>query len=109
MKSKLLFFDLAICSVWLLSMFGGRGCWAYTALPFIVLEGESDRFPNGRRRSEKMIKKCLHVYFCCSQSSYMKEKIVLLCGDRKSRIKQMRINIIRSLRLCTTENLHRRE
>lgn len=48
MKSKLLFFDLAICSVWLLSMFGGRGSWAYTALPFIVLEGESDRFPNGR-------------------------------------------------------------
>lgn len=38
MKSKLLFFDLAICSLWMLSMFGGRGSWAYTALPFIVLE-----------------------------------------------------------------------
>ena len=38
MKSKLLFFDLAICALWMLSMFGGRGSWAYTALPFIVLE-----------------------------------------------------------------------
>ena len=38
MKSKLLFFDLAICSLWMLSMFGWRGSWAYTALPFIVLE-----------------------------------------------------------------------
>ena len=36
--SKLLFFDLAICSIWMLSMFGGRGSWGYTALPFIVLE-----------------------------------------------------------------------
>ena len=38
MKSKLLFFDLAICALWMLSMFGGRGSWAYTAFPFIVLE-----------------------------------------------------------------------
>lgn len=38
MKSKLLFFDLAICALWMLSMFGWRGSWAYTALPFIVLE-----------------------------------------------------------------------
>ena len=38
MKSKLLFFDLAICALWMLSMFGGRGSWAYAALPFIVLE-----------------------------------------------------------------------
>lgn len=38
MKSKLLFFDLAICALWMLSLFGGRGSWAYTALPFIVLE-----------------------------------------------------------------------
>lgn len=57
MKSKLLFFDLAICSVWLLSMFGGKGRGV------IIM-----------RRSEKMIKKCLHVYFCCSHSSFMKEK-----------------------------------
>lgn len=38
MKSKLILFDLAICSVWMLSMFGGRGSWAYPTLPFIVLE-----------------------------------------------------------------------
>ena len=38
MKSKLFYFDLAICALWMLSMFGGRGSWAYTALPFIVLE-----------------------------------------------------------------------
>lgn len=38
MKSKLLFFDLAICALWMLSMFGGRGSWAYIALPFIILE-----------------------------------------------------------------------
>ena len=31
-------FDLAICSVWMLSMFGGRGSWSDTVLPFVVLE-----------------------------------------------------------------------
>ena len=38
MKSKLLFFDLAICSVWMLSMFGGRGSWAYPTFLFVILE-----------------------------------------------------------------------
>ena len=38
MKSKLLFFDLAICSVWMLSMFGGRGSWNYPTFLFVVLE-----------------------------------------------------------------------
>ena len=38
MKSKLLLFDLAICSVWMLSMFGGRGSWAYPTFLFVVLE-----------------------------------------------------------------------
>ena len=38
MKSKLLFFDLAICSLWMLSMFGGRGCWAYPTFLFVILE-----------------------------------------------------------------------
>ena len=38
MKSKLLFFDLAICSVWMLSMFGGRGSWTSPIFLFIILE-----------------------------------------------------------------------
>ena len=38
MKSKLHFFDLAICSVWLLSMFGGRGSWTYPTFLFVILE-----------------------------------------------------------------------
>ena len=38
MKSKLLFIDLAICSIWMLSMFGGRGSWAYPTFLFVVLE-----------------------------------------------------------------------
>ena len=38
MKSKLLFFDLAICSVWMLSLFGGRGSWAYPTFLFVILE-----------------------------------------------------------------------
>ena len=38
MKSKLLFVDLALCSVWMLSMFGGRGSWAYPTLLFVILE-----------------------------------------------------------------------
>ncbi len=38
MKPKLLFFDLAICSVWMLSMFGGRGSWAYPTFLFVILE-----------------------------------------------------------------------
>lgn len=38
MKQKLLFIDLAICSVWMLSMFGGRGSWAYSTFLFVVLE-----------------------------------------------------------------------
>ena len=38
MNSKLLFVDLAICSVWMLSMFGGRGSWAYPTFLFVVLE-----------------------------------------------------------------------
>ena len=38
MKSRLLFIDLAICSVWMLSMFGGRGSWAYPTFIFVVLE-----------------------------------------------------------------------
>ena len=38
MKSKLLLIDLAICSVWMLSMFGGRGSWAYPTFLFVILE-----------------------------------------------------------------------
>ena len=38
MKSKLLLFDLAIVSVWMLSMFGGRGSWMHVTLCFVVLE-----------------------------------------------------------------------
>lgn len=38
MKSKLLFLDLAIVSVWMLSMFGGRGSWMHLTLCFVVLE-----------------------------------------------------------------------
>ena len=34
MKNKVLFFDLAICSVWMLSIFGGRVSWSYP--PFFV-------------------------------------------------------------------------
>ena len=37
MKSRLLFFDLAICSLWMLSVLGGRYSWTYNNLPFIVL------------------------------------------------------------------------
>lgn len=38
MKSKLLFIDLAICSIWMLSMFGGRGSWTYPTFLFVILE-----------------------------------------------------------------------
>ncbi len=38
MKSKLLLFDLAVCSVWMLSLFGGRLSWTYPVLLFIALE-----------------------------------------------------------------------
>lgn len=38
MKSRFLSFDLAICSLWMLSMFGGRSSWSNTVLPFVVLE-----------------------------------------------------------------------
>ena len=38
MKPKLLFFDLAICSWWMLSMFGGRGSWTYPTFLFVILE-----------------------------------------------------------------------
>ncbi len=38
MKSKFYFLDLAIFSLWLLSMFGGRHNWAYSSLPFVILE-----------------------------------------------------------------------
>ena len=38
MKSTLLLVDLAIYSVWMLSMFGGRGSWAYPTFIFVVLE-----------------------------------------------------------------------
>lgn len=38
MKSKLLFIDLAICSVWMLSMFGGRGVWMSSTFIFVILE-----------------------------------------------------------------------
>ena len=38
MKSKLLFFDFAICALWMLSMFGGRGSWAYPTFLFVILE-----------------------------------------------------------------------
>lgn len=38
MKSKLFYLDLAICALWMVSMFGGRDSWGYAALPFIVLE-----------------------------------------------------------------------
>ncbi len=38
MKSKLFFLDLAIFSLWMLSMFGGRHNWNYIVFPFIGLE-----------------------------------------------------------------------
>lgn len=37
MKSKLLFLDLSICSLWMLSLLGGRGGWYYPAIAFTVL------------------------------------------------------------------------
>ena len=37
MKSKLLFFDLAICSVLMLSLFGGRMSWTHPALLLFAL------------------------------------------------------------------------
>ena len=38
LESKLLLIDLAICSVWMLSMFGGWGNWANPIFLFILLE-----------------------------------------------------------------------
>lgn len=37
MKSKLLFFDLSVCSVWMLSMFGARGSWTVPTFLVMVL------------------------------------------------------------------------
>lgn len=37
MKSKLLFFDLAVCSVWMLSLLGGRMSWTHPALLLFAL------------------------------------------------------------------------
>lgn len=37
MKSRLLLFDLAICSVWMLSLLGGRMSWAHPALLLFAL------------------------------------------------------------------------
>ena len=37
MKSKLLLFDLAICSVWMLSLLGGRMSWTHPALLLLAL------------------------------------------------------------------------
>ena len=37
MKSKLLLLDLSICSLWMVSLLGGRGGWYYPAFAFAVL------------------------------------------------------------------------
>ncbi len=37
MKSKLLLLDLGICSVWMLSLLGGRHGWFYPAFAFAML------------------------------------------------------------------------
>lgn len=37
MKTKLLLLDLSICSLWMLSLFGGRGGWFYPAFAFSFL------------------------------------------------------------------------
>jgi len=37
MKTKLLLFDLSICSLWMLSLLGGRDGWYYPVIAFAVL------------------------------------------------------------------------
>ena len=37
MKTKLLLLDLSICSLWMLSMLGGRDSWFHPAFAFSVL------------------------------------------------------------------------
>ncbi len=37
MKSKLLLLDLGICTVWMLSLLGGRHGWYYPAFAFAML------------------------------------------------------------------------